>query len=93
MDKNSHDIGHILQQARKSRGFTQAEVAPQLGVSRATVAQIDGRDTVVEENTVGEGVFLCEGVLGNAVVVEELVDFHGSITKKSPAFSAGLRVG
>ena len=41
MDEKVHDIGRILQQARKSRGFTQAEIAPQLGVSRATVAQIE----------------------------------------------------
>ena len=41
MDEKAHDIGRVLQQARKSRGFTQADVAPQLGVSRATVAQIE----------------------------------------------------
>ncbi len=41
MDEKAQDIGRILQQARKSRGFTQADVAPQLGVSRATVAQIE----------------------------------------------------
>ncbi|MBC8292598.1 MAG: ImmA/IrrE family metallo-endopeptidase [Proteobacteria bacterium] len=41
MDEKAHDIGRILQQARKSRGLTQADVAPQLGVSRATVAQIE----------------------------------------------------
>ncbi len=41
MDEKARDIGRILQQARKSRGFTQAEVAPQLGVSRATIAQIE----------------------------------------------------
>ena len=41
MDEKARDIGGVLQQARKSRGFTQADVAPQLGVSRATVAQIE----------------------------------------------------
>jgi transcriptional regulator with XRE-family HTH domain/Zn-dependent peptidase ImmA (M78 family) len=41
MDEKAQDIGRILQQARKSRGFTQADVAPHIGVSRATVAQIE----------------------------------------------------
>ena len=41
MHGKAHDIGRVLQEARKSRGFTQADIAPQLGVSRATVAQIE----------------------------------------------------
>ncbi len=41
MDGTAHDIGRVLQKARRARGFTQAEIAPQLGVSRATVAQIE----------------------------------------------------
>jgi transcriptional regulator with XRE-family HTH domain len=41
MGKKAHAIGHTLQQARKSRGFTQADIAPQIGVSRATIAQIE----------------------------------------------------
>ena len=39
--KKSDSIGRVLQEARTSRGFTQAEIAPELGVSRATVAQIE----------------------------------------------------
>ena len=41
MDGKAQDIGRLLQKARKSRGFTQADIAPQLGVSRATVAHIE----------------------------------------------------
>jgi transcriptional regulator with XRE-family HTH domain len=41
MGDNAQDIGRALQRARKSRGFTQAEIAPQLGVSRSTIAQIE----------------------------------------------------
>jgi len=41
MDENAHEIGRVLQKARKSRGFTQADIAPQLGVSRSTIAQIE----------------------------------------------------
>ena len=41
MAEKLKDIGSILQEARTSRGLTQAYIAPQLGVSRATVAQIE----------------------------------------------------
>ncbi len=41
MGDKAQDIGRVLRQARKSRGFTQADVAPHIGVSRATVAQIE----------------------------------------------------
>ena len=45
------DIGRILQEARTSRGFTQADIAPQLGVSRATIAHIEtGRRSVKAED-------------------------------------------
>jgi transcriptional regulator with XRE-family HTH domain len=45
------DIGSTLQEARTSRGLTQADVAPQLGVSRATVAQIEtGRRSLKAED-------------------------------------------
>ena len=41
MAEKLKEIGSILQEARTSRGLTQAYIAPQLGVSRATVAQIE----------------------------------------------------
>jgi transcriptional regulator with XRE-family HTH domain len=41
MAETLKDISQIFQEARKSRGFTQADIALQLGVSRATVAQIE----------------------------------------------------
>ena len=45
------DIGSILQRARTSRGLTQADIAPQLGVSRATVAHIEtGRRSLKAED-------------------------------------------
>ena len=45
------DIGSVLREARTSRGFTQADIAPQLGVSRATVAQIEtGRRSLQAED-------------------------------------------
>ena len=51
MAEKLKDIGSILQKARTSRGFTQAEIAPQLGVSRATVAQIEtGRRSLKAED-------------------------------------------
>ena len=45
------NIGKILQEARTSRGFTQADIAPYLGVSRVTVAQIEtGRRSAKAED-------------------------------------------
>jgi transcriptional regulator with XRE-family HTH domain/Zn-dependent peptidase ImmA (M78 family) len=50
MAGNAHDLGLVLQKARTSRGFIQADVASQLGVSRATVAQIEtGRRSLKAE--------------------------------------------
>ena len=51
MAEKLKDIGRILQEARTSRGLTQADIAPQLGVSRATVAQIEtGRRSLKAED-------------------------------------------
>ena len=51
MAKKMKDIGSVLREARTSRGFTQADIAPQLDVSRATVAQIEtGRRSVKAED-------------------------------------------
>ncbi len=45
------DISSILRQARTSRGLTQADIAPQLGVSRATIAHLEtGRRSVKAED-------------------------------------------
>ena len=51
MAKKPNDIGTILQKARTSRGLTQADIAPQLGVSRATIAHIEtGRRSLKAED-------------------------------------------
>lgn len=51
MAEKLKEIGSILQEARTSRGLTQADIAPQLGVSRATVAQIEtGRRSLKAED-------------------------------------------
>ena len=51
MAEKLKDIGSILQEARTSRGLTQADIAPELGVSRATVAQIEaGRRSLKAED-------------------------------------------
>ncbi len=51
MAKKLKDIGSILQRARTSRGLTQADIAPQLGVSRATIAHIEtGRRSLKAED-------------------------------------------
>ena len=50
MAGNAHDLGIVLQKARTSRGFIQADVASELGVSRATIAQIEtGRRSLKAE--------------------------------------------
>ena len=50
MAGNAHDLGPVLQKARTSRGFLQADVASELGVSRATIAQIEtGRRSLKAE--------------------------------------------
>ncbi len=47
----SKDIGEVLREARKSRGLTQAQIAPTLGVSRTSVAQMEnGKRTVRAED-------------------------------------------
>ena len=51
MAEKLKDISSILRQARTSRGLTQADIAPQLGVSRATIAHIEtGRRSVKAED-------------------------------------------
>ncbi|MBW2685946.1 MAG: helix-turn-helix transcriptional regulator, partial [Deltaproteobacteria bacterium] len=50
MAGNANDLGPVLQKARTSRGFLQADVASELGVSRATIAQIEtGRRSLKAE--------------------------------------------
>ena len=51
MTRKPKDIGSVLQEARTSRGLTQADIAPQLGVSRATIAHIEtGRRSLKAED-------------------------------------------
>ena len=51
MNEKLKDIGSILQKVRMSRGLTQADIAPQLGVSRATIAHIEtGRRSLKAED-------------------------------------------
>ena len=58
MAEKMKDIGSVLQEARTSRGLTQADIAPQLGVSRATVAQIEtGRRSLKAEDLSRLAVF------------------------------------
>ena len=46
-------IGEVIRWARESRGFRQADIAPELGVSRATVAQMEnGRRAVKVDDLV-----------------------------------------
>ena len=48
MAELAKDIGHVLRQVRKSRGLTQADIAPTLGVSRSTVAQMENGKRAVK---------------------------------------------
>lgn len=51
MVKTLKNIGEVLREARQSRGFTQADIGPELNVSRATVAQMEtGRRAVKAED-------------------------------------------
>ena len=45
-------IGQALREARKSRGLTQAEIAPTLGVSRSSVAQMENGKRAVRAEDV-----------------------------------------
>ncbi len=53
MAEKMKKIWEVIRWARESRGFTQADIAPELGVSRATVAQMEnGRRAVKAEDLV-----------------------------------------
>jgi len=51
--KEGARIGQALRRAREMRGFTQAQVAPALGVSRSTVAQMEAGRRTVKAQDVG----------------------------------------
>ena len=46
--ERAKNVGQVLRKARKSRGLTQADIAPTLGVSRSTVAQMENGKRVVK---------------------------------------------
>ena len=51
MAERVKDVGQVLRKVRKSRGLTQADIAPTLGVSRSTIAQMEnGKRTVKAED-------------------------------------------
>jgi len=51
--KEAKRLGSALRKAREIRGVTQAEVAPTLGVSRSTVAQMEAGNRSVKAQDVG----------------------------------------
>ncbi len=53
LPEKPRQIHEALRQLRLSRGMTQAEVAPALGVSRSTVAQIEGGNRSLKALEVG----------------------------------------
>ena len=52
MTTRAEGIGKVLREARKSRGLTQAEIAPTLGVSRSSVAQMENGKRAVRAEDV-----------------------------------------
>ncbi len=52
MATRAKGIGKVLREARKSRGLTQAEIAPTLGVSRSSVAQMESGKRAVRAEDV-----------------------------------------
>ena len=52
MATRAKGIGQVLREARKSRGLTQAEIAPTLGVSRSSVAQMENGKRAVRAEDV-----------------------------------------
>ncbi len=48
MPERAKNIGQVLRKARKSRGLTQADIAPTLGVSRSAVAQMENGKRAVK---------------------------------------------
>lgn len=52
MATRAKDIGQVLREARKSRGLTQADIAPTLGVSRSSIAQMENGKRAVKAEDV-----------------------------------------
>jgi transcriptional regulator with XRE-family HTH domain/Zn-dependent peptidase ImmA (M78 family) len=52
MATRAKGIGKVIREARKSRGLTQAEIAPTLGVSRSSVAQMESGKRAVRAEDV-----------------------------------------
>jgi transcriptional regulator with XRE-family HTH domain/Zn-dependent peptidase ImmA (M78 family) len=52
MATRGKNIGQVLREARKSRGLTQAEIAPTLGVSRTSIAQMENGKRAVRAQDV-----------------------------------------
>jgi len=48
MAERAKDIGQVLRKVRKSRGLTQTDIAPTLGISRSTVAQMENGKRAVK---------------------------------------------